>query len=80
MKTTVYGKSERKTYHSEDIQNNHIETHFELFSSDFVLPLTTECEVRVKENFEKERLPLCDSFTPFYLWQYRRQACDMQWV
>jgi hypothetical protein len=34
----------------------------------------------VKENINLERLPRCDSFTPFYLWQYRRQVCDMQWV
>ncbi len=27
-----------------------------------------------------ERMPLTDSFTHFYLWQYRRHACDMQWV
>jgi hypothetical protein len=36
-------------------------------------------KVRVKENLEKERLPQYDSFTPFYLWQYPRPACDMQW-
>ncbi|MDF2473496.1 MAG: hypothetical protein K0R21_1278 [Anaerocolumna sp.] len=35
---------------------------------------------RVKENIEKERLPQCDSFTPYYLWQYGRTTCDMQWV
>jgi hypothetical protein len=29
---------------------------------------------RVKENIDNERLPRCDSFTPFYLWQYRRNS------
>ncbi len=28
--------------------------------------------VRLKENIKSERMPRCDSFNPFYLWQYRK--------
>jgi hypothetical protein len=34
----------------------------------------------VKEKIDKERMPHADSFTPFYLWQYRRPACGIQRV
>ncbi len=46
----------------------------------------------VKENIDKERMPQSDFFHSFLfltieyilvfncMWQYRRFACDMQWV
>ncbi len=35
---------------------------------------------RLKENINRERMPLSDSFNLFYLWQYRKPVCGMQWV
>ncbi len=57
--------------HQKNLRMTKEGAHSKLLPLLFEMPQDGIMSVRLKENI-RERMPLSDSFNPFYLWQYPR--------